>query len=246
MRYQGGKSKISKQIASFLESKRKPSQLFVEPFLGGCNILPEMCGPKLGAEIIPDLVLFYNALLNGWIPPDFVSEEEYNFLKREPSSALRGFVGISCSFAGKWFGGYARSKDSRNYAKNGKNSAMKLLEGIKEQTTIVCSSYEKLEFPADSLVYCDPPYLNTTRYKNEFDSESFWNWAKIKSKNNKVFVSEYCAPEGWERVLEIKRNLEMRTNKNHSEARTEKIFCYQESKSTLPIAIFPPGAKLES
>ena len=35
------------------------------------------------------------------------------------------FVGFGCSFAGKWFGGYARSNDKRNYAKMAKNSLNK-------------------------------------------------------------------------------------------------------------------------
>jgi len=35
MRYLGGKSKIRKQIATFLESVRKDNQTYYEPFCGG-------------------------------------------------------------------------------------------------------------------------------------------------------------------------------------------------------------------
>ena len=35
MRYLGGKSKIRKQIATFLESVRKDNQPYYEPFCGG-------------------------------------------------------------------------------------------------------------------------------------------------------------------------------------------------------------------
>ena len=42
MQYLGGKSKIRKQIASFLESVRKPEQIYFEPFCGGCHVTQEV------------------------------------------------------------------------------------------------------------------------------------------------------------------------------------------------------------
>lgn len=47
MQYLGGKSKIRKQIASFLESLRKPNQVYFEPFVGGGWVLQEMSGTGL-------------------------------------------------------------------------------------------------------------------------------------------------------------------------------------------------------
>lgn len=222
MQYLGGKSKIAKKLVEFLEKNRKKDQLYVEPFLGGCNILPLISGKRIGAEINQDLVMLYNAVQNGWLPPTSISENEYKELKNAKSSALRGFAGVACSFSGKWFGGYARSGD-RNYALNGYNGLKKMAIKI-EDATIINSSYEQLEIPDGSMVYCDPPYANTTEYKNKFDTEAFWRWARKLSKSCDVYISEYTAPNDFECVWELERNLEMCKN---GRKRIEKLFKYR-------------------
>jgi len=108
MRYMGGKFRIAKKIVELLNSYRTDGQLFVEPFMGGCNILPLMTLPKWGNDINKSVSMCFEAIRDGWVPPSNVSEELYNQLKNEDDSSLRGFVGIACSFGGKFFGGYAR------------------------------------------------------------------------------------------------------------------------------------------
>ena len=69
--------------------------------------------------------------------------------------------------------------------------------------------------PQGKLIYCDPPYQNTTGYRgdngkrNEFDHEKFWNTIREWSKTNWVFVSEYNAPSDFVCVnkYEMKSNL---------------------------------------
>lgn len=229
MKYLGGKARVAKKICSFLESQRKEGQVFVEPFLGGCNILPLMSGERIASEINPDLVLFYKALQEGWTPPTEVSEEEYSYLKNAEPSALRGFVGVACSYSGKWFGGYARSAN-RNYALNGHNTALKTQPKIKDAQIHNCD-YRDLEIPQGSLVYCDPPYKGTTKYDRGFSSEEFWQWARELSKTCDVYVSEYQAPTDFEEVFSIERNLEMRRNKTETEKRVEKIFRLKNART---------------
>jgi DNA adenine methylase len=220
----GGKAKISKKLVDFLESKRKPNQLYVEPFLGGCNVLPHLSGERWGNEIIPDLILLYCAIRDGWVPPSEIQESLYNKLKTEKPSPLRGMAAIGCSFSGKWFGGYARSKD-RNYALNAKNGLMKIAPKIKS-VKFTNMSYDEMKIPEGSLVYCDPPYEKTTKYKNQFSHKQFWCWARCLSKTCDVYVSEYSAPEDFVEVWKVERNLEMRTNKHKTEKRTERLFKY--------------------
>lgn len=131
MHYFGGKNLIAKHLAKFMESFRQEGQLFVEPFLGGCNILPLMSYPKIGCDLHPQLISLYQHLQHGWTPPDFVSEEQYNEYKALKNSSLDpmvGFCGFGVSFAGKYFAGYCRDKkgaseeNNGNYAKRAKNS----------------------------------------------------------------------------------------------------------------------------
>ena len=77
MQYLGGKSKIRKQIATFLESLRKTNQVYFEPFVGGGWVLQEMSGKRIASDGNKALIQLYKSLQQGWIPPDFVSEEEY-------------------------------------------------------------------------------------------------------------------------------------------------------------------------
>lgn len=53
--------------------------------------------------------------------------------------------------------------------------------------------YRDLQIPADSVVYCDPPYINTSGYKgaDEFDSKAFLDWAVEVGHNNPIYISEY-------------------------------------------------------
>jgi DNA adenine methylase len=231
MRYLGGKAKIAKQIVNFLETVKKPNQVFIEPFLGGCNILPLMGGERYGFDINKDVILLYQALQNGWVPPQHITEDEYINLKESTeSSALRGFVGICCSYSGKWFGGYARDNTKRNYALNGHNSALKLAPQIKN-AIFDYASYERIKGIKNSLIYCDPPYENTTRYTNAFDHTNFWEWVRNTSKDNDVYVSEYSAPDDFECVWSLERNIEMKSSCIKTKTkRIEKIFKIKENK----------------
>lgn len=156
-------------------------------------------------------------------PPTVVSEELYQILKNSPPSPLRGFVGIACSYSGKFFGGYARSGD-RNYALNGYNTAMKTKPLICD-AKIIHADYKELKIPEKSLIYCDPPYRNTTGYNHKFCCEDFWNWCRERSGDgHTVIISEYSSPDDFKEIWSKERNLEMRTNKNKSEKRVEKLF----------------------
>ena len=232
MQYLGGKAKIAKQIVAFLESVRKPDQMYVEPFLGGCNILPLMSGDRLGSDVNRDLILLYQALQEGWIPPTHVSEEEYQQLKNSNDhSALRGFVGIACSYSGKWFGGYARDGKGRNYALNGHNTAMKLAPLIKNDAYFAACGYQDVIPEKGELVYCDPPYKGTTGYSYKFNHDDFWNWVRKFSQICDIYVSEYSAPDDFEVVWSLERNLEMKSSsKTGNNIRVEKIFKMKEFK----------------
>lgn len=68
------------------------------------------------------------------------------------------------------------------------------------------SAYDKLEIPKNSIIYCDPPYENTTKYKDKFDHSKFWDWCRRKRNDgHKIFISEYNAPDDfvclWEKEI---------------------------------------------
>ena len=126
MQYFGGKTKVSKQIVDFLESVRKPNQKYIEPFVGGGIICAKMSGDRTASDFNEYLIEMYKAVQNGCELPEEITEEQYEYTKNHKNAdkALTGFVGFGCSFAGKFFGGYARQK-GYNFAAGSKRSLLK-------------------------------------------------------------------------------------------------------------------------
>ena len=77
MQYFGGKAKIAKYIVSYLESVRKENQIFVEPFVGGANIVSQMSGKRKAYDFNEYLIEMYKSVQNGYELPNHVTEEEY-------------------------------------------------------------------------------------------------------------------------------------------------------------------------
>lgn len=232
MRYLGGKSKIRKEIAQYLESIRKPGQIYFEPFVGGGWILQEMSGERIASDGNEALITMYKALQDGWIPPTFVSEEEYQQIRKinNPKDPMTAFTGFGCSFGGKWFAGYAGAHiEKRDYTKETHNNLMKQLPKIKN-VGFRYGLFNDHE-PKNMLVYCDPPYEGTTKYGafNGFDHTLFWDIMRKWSANNTVVISEYNAPEDFKCVLELTSQMGMTTH-NERPKRIEKLFIYDPSK----------------
>ena len=193
-------------------------------------MIDKVDGKRIANDIDFYLIALFRALQNGWIPPGNVSEEEYIAIKNNIDNfppELVGFVGYPCSYAGKWFGGYARGKKNngipRNYADEGKRHLLKQakkLNGVK----ILNKNYLDLKLKLKCIIYCDPPYENTTKYKNGFNHKEFWNWVrKMKEFGHSVFISEYSAPEDFECIWE-KDVCSSLTKETGSKRATEKLF----------------------
>lgn len=227
MQYFGGKAKIAKEIVHILEYNRKPNQIFIEPFIGGSNIISKMSGIRYGFDKHRELIEMYKALQNGWIPPEIVTREDrLKAMNNEYPEYLKAFIGFGCCYSGVYFGGYASNSRGDNFAKNAKNSLLRKISIMKD-VIFECKDYKDLIFE-DCLIYCDPPYSGTSQYKvGNFDSEEFWEYMRIWSEYNKVFVSEYNAPNDFECIWEKKTKTEIRTKLNGREDRIEKLFIYK-------------------
>lgn len=205
MQYLGGKSRIAKAIADEIRLRRADRTRYIEPFLGAGSVAIQVAAEfneVIVADIVPDLVLLWEAAIAGWVPPTELSEDEWRALRRAEPSALRGFAGFSCSFGGKWFDGYARDrKGRRNFAATGSRSIVKRGQALRG-AEIRLADYRALDALVDefTVVYADPPYAGTRGYAaaGPFDSEAFWGvMRKWAERGALVLVSEYEAPAGW-------------------------------------------------
>lgn len=229
IQYFGGKQRISKYIIEVLNEYRKANQSLAEPFVGGCNIISKMDGERYCSDINEYLIEMYKALQNGWIPPKIITKEQYDYIKnnKDEDKALTGFVGIGCCYSGKWFEGYAKNKEGRNYCLNAYNSLMRQLKSIKG-IKFEWADYRELNYNG-YLIYCDPPYKNMskTHYFRGFDTEEFWETMREWSKNNTVIISGYEAPEDFECIKMIQTKTDIRNVEGCQEKRTERLFKYK-------------------
>lgn len=63
----------------------------------------------------------------------------------------------------------------------------KLERLIKLESTSL--SYESVDIKPSSIIYCDPPYLGTSLYKQRLDHKKFYSWCEVQDKP--LFISEY-------------------------------------------------------
>lgn len=210
MRYKGGKfhqkKKIKQAIMKDLEG-RELSGTYIEPFIGGGNVAAVMGNLFDNAhysDAHPDLILMYEAFRRGefYESTKHPTREEFYQLKKEEPSALRGLVGFGCSFSAAFFSGFIC--DEKNHAKRGcyfyasirrVNADIKTMSGRKT-TTFEHKSYMDVKASEGDVIYCDPPYANTSGYTvGDFDSDAFWRKAEEWVNDGAyVYVSEYEAP----------------------------------------------------
>ena len=173
----------------------------------------------------------FKAMLNGWLPPkNLLSYTRYHHIKqnKDEDLPLTGFTGVCCSFGGKWFSCYAKShrKTGATRCGEGYRNLVKQLPNLKG-IEFYSGDYRDLEMPNNSIIYCDPPYVNKSKraYKDKFNHKEFFNWCiKMATNGHKVFVSEYeinhsCFVEVWRK--EIITTLKHDCN---SSPRTEKLY----------------------
>jgi len=233
VRYLGSKRKLVKHLLPIIKQYRLPQQLYIEPFVGGANMIEHVDNPRVGYDNNPYLIALLNQIQDdpSKLPKDNteLTEEDYNFLKKEfktlPAEmhAIIGFAGFPISFGAKWFGGWSRSKRGDDYVARAYRNACAQHVNLKGVQFIHCD-YTNLHV-SDACIYCDPPYANTTKYSTKFDHNKFYQWCRDKAAiGNTVLVSEYNAPVDFECVFEFECNVNFASTRKTADRRVERLF----------------------
>lgn len=230
MKYMGSKNRIAKHILPIMLRDRKEGQYWVEPFVGGANMIDKVDGNRIGADFNEYLIDALKDIRDNLeiIPKDNkeFTESDYKTLGKE-NHKHKGYAGFAFSYSGKWLGGWCRGNANdgrpRDYVSEAYKNAVKQSPHI-QNVELSHSSYNDLDIPKESIIYCDPPYEGTTSYKDKFSHKEFWQWCRDKSKEgHTVFVSEYNAPEDFTCVWEKEVNSSL-TKDTGSKKATEKLF----------------------
>ena len=229
MVYMGSKNRISKELLLIITKYLTKDMWYVEPFGGGANMIDKVKHDKrLGNDYNEYLIILWKALQKGWIPPDEVNERKYKLYKKyKPFEPTTAFIGIICSFGANWFGSFARNKSNRNYAKVGINNIMKQLPNIKE-VLFTQGSYSDINIEGKGVWYCDPPYINTTGYKDKFNHALFYTWVRFMiSEGHIIYISEYVAPDDFISIWEKEVICNIDNKNNRVSKPIEKLFMYK-------------------
>ena len=189
------------------------------------------CKHKTGSDIDKYVIATLIGLRDGKIPPKEVAKEFYLDVKNNKdnySDFIVGYIGYELSFGAKWFGGYVKRDDKKfrgdiySY-----NACMKQAEKLKD-IQFKCCSFDTYKDLSGYVIYCDPPYKETTTYKQGvFDYELFYSWCRETSKNNIVLISEYYMPKDFKCIWEKPITVSLDSNKTTGDSkniRTEKLF----------------------
>ena len=239
--YHGGKQRIGLQIAEYIhyiysiipEKNKFSIKGYCEPFVGMGGVyrhIPLLFEDHkltyLAGDTNDSVIKMWTRVQNGWIPPTHTTEKEYDRLKSSRPSALKGYIGHQYSFGGQFFMGYAtkygKTPDSSRASQNVVNIGKEL-----NRVKFTLGSYTQFSKLKNFIIYCDPPYENSSqRYTDVdgFSSQDFWNWCRKMSKNNIIFVSSYDAPKDFIEVMSSSHKLTGVIHSGANKKRTEKLY----------------------
>lgn len=244
MRYSGSKRRFMKELSPIIMeyiNNRGKNTLFVDAFCGGANVISCIPHPyKIGIELNQYVCALWNHIKKNGMEgiPMSISKEEYYRVKEDYVNNTGqypmwyiGYVGSCCSYGGAWWGGYANYNPNKNEDHIGEayRGLCKQVKDFKylDTTKFINASYDGVKLNNNNIIiYCDPPYANTKGYKDKFDSDKFWQWARNASGNGiTVLVSEYQAPNDFKCIWSsVKSDGMAQTVGKRQERKVEKLF----------------------
>jgi DNA adenine methylase len=209
----GSKYKIGKRIIEAIKNDLKDQSTsemtWVEPFAGSLGMLFHtggIFGKRIASDVDEDVITLWQRMQEGYVPPEDVTYEFRKTIKEDQSlfpSELIAFVKYGCSFGGAPWGGFAKPDSrSQNYPAEASRLCRKKIARCMDVDFFHCG-YQDLEkiagtkFNKQTVIYCDPPYANTTGYsKDGFNHQEFWVWCvEMAKRGSIVYVSEYSKPD---------------------------------------------------
>ena len=206
MQYVGGKAKsgTAARIVAAIVADGAPTEMWWEPFVGGGSVMEQAApvfGRCAGSDAHPDLIAMWQAVTEGWRPPE-VTREMYTQLRHAEPSALRGFVGFGASFGGKWFGGWGASRGREAWRASARTVARQAEVFQRYGVGFFPAVFGTCYPPSGTTVYCDPPYQGVTGYKKGLDRQTFYETVVMWAADSHVYVSEYALPD-WVPSVEV-------------------------------------------
>jgi len=89
-----------------------------------------------------------------------------------------------------------------------------------ESLDLTNKDYADVQIKENSVIYCDPPYKDTAKYRMDFNHENFYEWCG--KQKQLVIISEYNMPEDFICIAK-KEKTSLMCSSNRT-TKTEKLF----------------------
>lgn len=233
MKYMGSKSRIAKEILPIILKGRKPGQWYCEPFCGGLGTMDKVTGNCLASDKNKYLIAMWKGLQEDRERPHKISKILYSKARTDYNNGTNvefddfmiGWIGWMASYNGRFFdGGYSGKSGGRDYVSEQIRNTERQIEKI-QHIDFVSGAYDEIDYPENSIIYCDIPYQGTKQYATSrgFDYTKFWRWCRhMHRTGHRMFVSEYKAPSDFTVVWEKKVTNAMNTTKTYKPV--ERLF----------------------
>lgn len=234
MQYMGSKNRYAKEIIPIIQAYIDNNSItkYLEPFVGGANIIDKIkCKKKIGCDLNEYLIALFQMVQKDISQvPDFILCEDYNEVKLNKDKYEKWYQGLIgfCSFGNKLWGGYARNSKDDVTGERTKS----YFKSIKEQSTnlkdIHFAHMSFQDIPKEKLkgyvIYCDPPYRGTTKYKTDpFPYDEYYVWCREMSKDNIVLCSEYNMPEDFKCIWSKETTTQIDSNRKSNDSKNIRI-----------------------
>lgn len=250
MQYVGSKNRYARGILAHMP----PVRYFVEPFVGGGNMTYwAVKSGKFQNFLCSDaneyVIAYFNALKSGWMPKEDYSLNEYLAMKKDYDIGNIGghskeelcVVGNCMGFMGGFFNVPCLLRDHTKSPRN--RDKYPFWCALKDREWVDCASFTHTDYQScfipddrNCVIYLDPPYQGTKKYKNvdPFSYDAFYDWVREKSMAHYVYTSELSMPEDFDCIWSKERNGSGVSKKQS----IERLFVYKHGLIYKPPNLF--------
>ena len=99
--------------------------------------------------------------------------------------------------------------------------SLERLQNLESLERLQNLDYRRVRIKNNSVIYCDPPYKNTSKYTIDFNHNDFYSWCN--KQKQLVIISEYQMPENFICIAQ-KEKISLKSKDDNTTKKTEKLF----------------------
>lgn len=89
----------------------------------------------------------------------------------------------------------------------------------------MCCDYSRYSDFRNHVFYLDPPYKDRTpQFKNSFNHDKFWDFARQLSQKNLVFITEFQVPNDFKQIFNFGDTVTRHYSSKGKDGTTEAIW----------------------